>query len=180
MCTTGENALLLLKVLVVNSTAAGNAPSHHVIQTIILPMDQDSSSLVTKMEFLGSGPNAHIYIGTETDIYRVPVQTCSSYDSCCLCVTSRDPYCAFDTSSGSCTTFDATGQQGALIRDYISGDSGLCASTTGGGVTDVGVESTGTRMCSSSSPPPPPGPPPPSTSVNGGTGPGSSGKDSSI
>ena len=94
-------SLLLLKVLV-----GYKKRTHHIIQTTVLAEGSpDSTHFVTKMEQLGSGPDAHIYIGTETDLYRVPVQSCSSHSTCCQCVAARDPYCAYDTSAGYCVPF---------------------------------------------------------------------------
>lgn len=122
--------------------------SYHVISATVLPTESNSSHIVTKMEFQGSGPQAHVYIGTETDIFRVPVQSCSSYSSCCQCVVARDPYCAYDMSTKICASSDSSH---ALIQDLVGGNSERCAAATGSTDGDTTVP---VRTCSGPAPGP--------------------------
>ena len=82
------------------------------------------------MEIYDSGPSAYLYIGTETDIYRVPTQDCASYSTCCQCVAARDPYCAFDAAasepSGSCVAVGVADSSRDLRQDLTNGDTGVC------------------------------------------------------
>ncbi|RXM95497.1 Plexin-B2 [Acipenser ruthenus] len=45
----------------------------------------------------------HIYITTEKEVTRVPVQECHWRSSCQSCVTARDPYCGWCVAEGKCT-----------------------------------------------------------------------------
>ena len=114
----------MLKIFIPNIEGLDDLP-HHVIDTIVLPARPDSSHIVTTMQLLGSGPQAHLYVGTETDIYRVPVQRCDLHDTCCKCVTARDPYCGYDSTTELCAPVSAGTVD--LTQDLVAGDMQLCA-----------------------------------------------------
>lgn len=115
----------MLKVLV--RTMNDTTSYYHVIDTTVLSLalDDGLSHKVTKMQLHGEGASAHVYIGTETDIYRVPVQSCSAHTSCCLCVTARDPYCGFVSTAGTCVSLSTSGSQN-LVQDLVGGNTDAC------------------------------------------------------
>lgn len=116
------------------ATEVNGAPSQHVVETTVLPDRVGRSTKVTKMQLLGSGASAHVYVGTDTDLHRVPVQTCSaSYSSCCHCVASRDPYCGFDPISGNCVALGSTDSRQGLLQDLVGGNSDVCTVGTSSG-----------------------------------------------
>ncbi|XP_041114319.1 plexin-B2-like [Polyodon spathula] len=45
----------------------------------------------------------HIYVTTEKEVTRVPVQECHWRSSCQACVAVRDPYCGWCVAEGKCT-----------------------------------------------------------------------------
>lgn len=83
--------------------------------------------MVTKMEQYGTGTSAYIFIGTESNIYRIPVQSCSDYTTCVSCIKAKDPYCAFSKHSLSCAPTDQAGDSSRYIQDLENGDSSLCS-----------------------------------------------------
>ena len=143
----GDDALVMLKVLVKTQNGTTITSYYHVIDTTILsPAPSDNSShKVTKMQLYGEGASAHVYIGTETDIYRIPVQSCSAHTSCCECVTTRDPYCGFDKAAGTCVSLSTSNSQN-LTRDLVDGNTDVCLAS----VTIQAPVSTG-KLCNSKS-----------------------------
>ncbi|RXM91607.1 Plexin-B2 [Acipenser ruthenus] len=57
---------------------------------------------VNKNLFFDAGQD-HIYVTTEKEVTRVPVQECHWRSSCQSCVTARDPYCGWCVAEGKCT-----------------------------------------------------------------------------
>jgi hypothetical protein len=130
-----DDTLVLLKFLV---ATYDTSQSYHLIHTKELPttsLDLSSSPTVTKMEIYGSGPSAHIYMGTESDVYRFPVQDCASHSTCCRCVSARDPTCGFDTALGRCV-YAAVGSRQSLLQDLDSGNIDICRSQTSSPVSE--------------------------------------------
>ena len=79
------------------------------------------------MTLHGNGTSAHIYIGTENGIYRVPTADCERLTDCCSCVSATDPYCTYDISSSSCAAVGSTdSNRTSLIQDLARGNSTLC------------------------------------------------------
>ena len=75
----------------------------------------------------GSGADAHIFIGTENGIYRVPTADCARFTDCCLCVAARDPYCTYDLSTHTCLAVGSTdSDRENLLQDFAPGNSNLC------------------------------------------------------
>lgn len=118
----------MLKLLV--KTMNDTSDYYHVIDStrLILAPEDNSGHRVADMQLYGEGESAYIYIGTETDIYRMPVQSCPDYNSSCECITSRDPYCGFDGVSGTCVSLTTSNSQ-ILTQDLVNGTC-LTAETT--------------------------------------------------
>ena len=96
---------------------------YHVISTTLLGAD----TRVTKMLLRGSGTDAHIFIGTENGIYRVPTADCARFTDCCSCVAARDPYCTYDLTSHKCLAVGSTdSDRENLLQDFAQGNSSLC------------------------------------------------------
>ncbi|MGH0148805.1 UNVERIFIED_CONTAM: hypothetical protein FKN15_044866 [Acipenser sinensis] len=57
---------------------------------------------VNKNLFFDAGQD-HIYITTEKEVTRVPVQECHWRRGCQSCVAARDPYCGWCVAEGKCT-----------------------------------------------------------------------------
>ncbi len=123
---------------------------YHVIETTVLwtrPAGYTWQTMeVNKMELIGVGPDAHIYIGTESELFRIPVQSCSAHSTCCDCLASRDPYCAFPVTGQSCVARESIGAASQWIQDIQSGNTSLCTTVTTGsdasGTTDVATPKT--------------------------------------
>ena len=96
---------------------------YHVISTTLLGVD----TRVTKMLLRGSGADAHIFVGTENGIYRVPTADCARFTDCCSCVAARDPYCTYDLTSHKCLAVGSMdSDRENLLQDFTQGNSSLC------------------------------------------------------
>ena len=106
---------------------------YHISQSTVLRPDptntsQNSLPEITQIRLLGTGPQAHVYVGTTTGIYRVRTSQCGNYTDCCSCVEARDPYCAYDAAAQRCVAVNANhGGGSTLIQDVVNGDVGQCA-----------------------------------------------------
>ena len=128
----------LLKVVRTSSEVEDEAP-FHVSQT--LPLGTESE--ITQMKLYGTGNNSYVYIGTESGIYRVPGPNCGMEQDCCGCISSRNPYCAYDFQSEKCVAIsDENRGSPYLIQDVIGGNSQLCATLPEAVVTPATGEST--------------------------------------
>ena len=117
---SGLDELFLLKL-----TKPKSSLTFTQIQKISLPNNLKTSS-VTKMKLYGTGESAYIYVGTENNIYRVPVQSCSEFTTCFSCVQARDPYCAFSGSSLSCSPIAQFGNSNIYLQDLENGNTSKC------------------------------------------------------
>ena len=135
---SADGVLVLLKIVPRISDGAASS-DFHVIETTEL--SNITGSEVKKMELIGEGPDAHVYIGTESELFRVPVQSCSAHTTCCECVASRDPYCGFSVNDQTCMPPQGIGAVSPWIQDIETGDTGVCANTATSGdvaaTTDV-------------------------------------------
>ena len=120
----GENSLLLLKVAVYSTEESSS--HYRIIQTIPLSQNSSSSHKVVTMKMHRAVEQSYIYVGTETEIYRFQAHSCSQYNTCCECVTARDPYCAFDSSSQSCVVVSSVNDRSQLIQDVVTGSTAMC------------------------------------------------------
>ncbi|XP_072140083.1 semaphorin-4A-like isoform X2 [Mobula birostris] len=70
-----------------------------------------------------------LYIGSSTGVLRVPVSNCSAYPSCGECLLSRDPYCAWDSSSLNCRETRNQTHRQDWLQDIEKADAAtLCSS----------------------------------------------------
>ena len=120
--------VVLLKVTYVPSRTGNN---YHISQSMVLkpypPQNTTSLPEITQIKLLGTGPQAHVYVGTTTGIYRVPTSQCGNYTDCCSCVEARDPYCAYDAAAQKCVAVGANqGGSSTLIQDVVNGGIGQC------------------------------------------------------
>ena len=138
---------------------------YHISQSTVLRPDptntsQNSLPEITQIRLLGTGPEAHVYVGTTTGIYRVRTSQCGNYTDCCSCVEARDPYCAYDAAAQRCVAVDANHRGGStLIQDVVNGDVGRCAalgtpsvtpsSLTMSATTTMGIATTATTQIDS-------------------------------
>ena len=119
---------MLLKVTYV-PTRTGD--KYHISQSIVLTPDPRQPNAVlpeiTQLRLFGTGPEAHVYVGTTTGIYRVNTSRCENYTDCCSCVGARDPYCAYNATSQMCEAVSADQRVGStLVQDVANGDVGQC------------------------------------------------------
>ncbi|XP_048117666.1 semaphorin-7A [Alosa alosa] len=71
----------------------------------------------------------HLYVGTSTEIQRVPLADCSRYgDSCRECILSRDPYCGWDRAKRKCLAIPAgyNISTGALSQNLDQSNASIC------------------------------------------------------
>ena len=134
------------------------AEAHHISQTTPLSTATAEEQVkFTQMRLLGSGVDAHVYVGTSKGMHRVPVAQCASYADCCSCLEARDPYCGFDPHTQHCVPVTA-GNRGRLLQDVVGGEVGECMSVLRppSSAGSLPTYSTASRCFSSPSPPPSP------------------------
>ncbi|XP_062395689.1 semaphorin-7A [Sardina pilchardus] len=71
----------------------------------------------------------HLYVGTSTEIQRVPLADCSRYgDSCRECILSRDPYCGWDRAKRKCLAIPTgyNSSTGALSQNLDHSNASVC------------------------------------------------------
>ncbi|RXN20323.1 semaphorin-4A-like isoform X1 [Labeo rohita] len=61
-----------------------------------------------------------LFIGSSEGVFRVPVSNCSAYPNCADCVLARDPFCAWDSETRTCTTVSGIGSN--LRQDVENGN----------------------------------------------------------
>lgn len=124
--------VVLLKVTYVSSRLGDD--KCHISQEVVLDPEPDSESDsdeappdITEVRLHGTGSSAYIYVGTMTGIFRVSASRCEAYTDCCECLSARDPYCGFDTTSGQCVAIDDSNRNSEkIIQDVVNGDIGAC------------------------------------------------------
>lgn len=90
-------------------------------------MELGPYSTISQMKLHGSGSEAHIYVGNGNGIYGISAAECSTYTDCCSCLTSKDPYCAFDMSSHSCVAVTPSNRGSSyLVQDLVNGNNSIC------------------------------------------------------
>lgn len=126
--------IVLLKVTYIPSRVGDK---FHISQSVVLEPGQASGPEtiyrspprdITQMKLRGTGPQAQVYVGTTTGIYRVPTSQCGDYTDCCSCIEARDPYCAFDSTLLRCVAVeDGNRGSGSLVQDVVNGNVTMCA-----------------------------------------------------
>lgn len=70
-------------------------PSFLLFPPLHVQLDDDNQ--IEQMEIF----DGFLYINTLSHLYRVPLERCSRYLTCQDCAASRDPYCVWNTDSGT-------------------------------------------------------------------------------
>uniref|UniRef100_A0A8C3V4K9 Plexin-A1 n=1 Tax=Catharus ustulatus TaxID=91951 RepID=A0A8C3V4K9_CATUS len=78
-------------------------PSHQALQYENVVAHEGSSIL---RDLVLSPDRQHIYAMTEKQVTRVPVESCEQYESCELCLGSRDPHCGWCVLHNICSRKD--------------------------------------------------------------------------
>ncbi|XP_071216439.1 semaphorin-4E-like [Salvelinus alpinus] len=75
---------------------------------------------------LSSG-TGQLYAGSESGVVQIPVRDCGRYGSCLDCILARDPYCAWDTTSETCSSVLnlPTGSRN-MYQSLVHVDASLC------------------------------------------------------
>ncbi|KAL2098138.1 hypothetical protein ACEWY4_007345 [Coilia grayii] len=75
-----------------------------------------------------SKSTGHLFAGSEVGMVQMPLSSCGRYKFCADCVLARDPYCAWDLTSGQCTSLSPALAQAdrELIQNLQDGDTSLC------------------------------------------------------
>ncbi|KAM9762332.1 semaphorin-4E [Menidia menidia] len=68
-----------------------------------------------------------LYAGSELGAVQMPVSDCSRYKECVDCVLSRDPYCAWEPSSGLCSSVSSLYRPSdSAVQSLKEGDVSRC------------------------------------------------------
>ncbi|KAL8608030.1 hypothetical protein ACOMHN_023846 [Nucella lapillus] len=100
------------------SSGSGSRPVTCLIEDIkIVP-----NGLPRPVKAMKFSPNkGAIYMATEGNILKVPVQRCSRFKDSSTCIAARDPHCGWDTSQSKCTPPPEGNPHAAHWEQDISG-----------------------------------------------------------
>ncbi|XP_004068332.2 semaphorin-4E-like [Oryzias latipes] len=74
-----------------------------------------------------SSSKGQLYAGSDSSVIQMPVSNCGRYESCVDCVLSRDPYCAWDTSSEQCSRVHSLSSSSKnMVQSLEEGDVSEC------------------------------------------------------
>ncbi|KAM6921909.1 semaphorin-4E [Xenentodon cancila] len=74
-----------------------------------------------------SSTKGQLYVGSEFGAIQIPVSNCSRYWSCVDCILSRDPYCAWDTSTTQCSSsYSLTPSSNTALQSLKEGNVVQC------------------------------------------------------
>ncbi|KAK9390974.1 semaphorin-7A-like [Crotalus adamanteus] len=63
----------------------------------------------------------HLYVSTEFEVTRLPLQDCSQYNgNCWKCILAQDPYCGWDAAGKSCSAISQENHTNRLIQNLDS------------------------------------------------------------
>ncbi|CAL4059907.1 unnamed protein product [Meganyctiphanes norvegica] len=68
---------------------------------ILNPFPKNSSVVIETLKFLKDTNS--LYVGTDSEVIRIPVHRCSRYHSKESCLATQDPYCGWDTNRLECS-----------------------------------------------------------------------------
>ncbi|XP_017262872.1 semaphorin-4E [Kryptolebias marmoratus] len=85
-----------------------------------------------------SSSKGQLYAGSEFGVVQMPVSNCSRSESCEDCVLSRDPYCAWDSSSARCSSVSSLSPE-AAIQSLKEGNVTLCPPPDPGAVVNFAL-----------------------------------------
>ncbi|XP_051947504.1 plexin-A2-like [Xyrauchen texanus] len=81
-----------------------DGPPHGGIQYETLPVIKDGSPILRDMAF--SLDNSYIYVMSERQVTRVPIESCEQYGTCGECLSSGDPHCGWCVLHNMCSQRD--------------------------------------------------------------------------
>ncbi|XP_069489373.1 plexin-A2 [Ambystoma mexicanum] len=81
-----------------------DGPPHGGIQYEMLPVAKDGSAILRDMAF--SIEQRFLYVMSERQVYRVPVEACEQYSTCGECLSSGDPHCGWCVLHNMCSRRD--------------------------------------------------------------------------
>ncbi|KAM4574887.1 semaphorin-4E [Fundulus diaphanus] len=87
-----------------------------------------------------SSSKGQLYAGSESGAIQMPVSNCSRYQSCEDCILSRDPYCAWDSSSEHCSSvYSLPADRKTAVQSLKDGDVSQCPSPDPVAAVDVAL-----------------------------------------
>ncbi|XP_051515288.1 plexin-A2-like [Myxocyprinus asiaticus] len=81
-----------------------DGPPHGGVQYETLPVIKDGSPVLRDMAF--SLDNSYIYVMSERQVTRVPIESCEQYGTCGECLSSGDPHCGWCVLHNMCSQRD--------------------------------------------------------------------------
>ncbi|KAM4738506.1 semaphorin-4E [Anableps anableps] len=76
-----------------------------------------------------SSSKGQLYAGSESGVIQMPVSNCSRYQSCEDCILSRDPYCAWDSSTEQCSSVSSlSASPKTAVQSLKEGNVSQCPS----------------------------------------------------
>ncbi|KAH1170566.1 plexin-A2 isoform X1 [Mauremys mutica] len=81
-----------------------DGPPHGGIQYEMVPVFKDGSPILRDMAF--SIDQKYLYVMSERQVSRVPVESCEQYTTCGECLSSGDPHCGWCTLHHMCSRKD--------------------------------------------------------------------------
>ncbi|NWX20378.1 PLXA2 protein, partial [Aegotheles bennettii] len=103
-----------------------DGPSHGGIQYEMVTVFKDGSPVLRDMAF--SIDQKYLYIMSERQVSRVPVESCEQYTTCGECLSSGDPHCGWCTLHHMCSPRDSCERADEPYR--FAGSIGQCMSLT--------------------------------------------------
>ncbi|KAK6296182.1 hypothetical protein J4Q44_G00338950 [Coregonus suidteri] len=68
-----------------------------------------------------------LYAGSESGVVQIPVRDCGWYGSCLDCILARDPYCAWQTTSATCSSVSNSPTDSRnMYQSLIHVDASMC------------------------------------------------------
>ncbi|KAJ0032287.1 hypothetical protein NQD34_002368 [Periophthalmus magnuspinnatus] len=87
-----------------------------------------------------SSSSGQLYAGSEFSAVQMPLSNCSRYESCVDCILARDPYCAWDFSTGHCSSLSKPSSiSTTVIQSLKEGDVSKCPKPDPVAATDVAL-----------------------------------------
>lgn len=74
---------------------------HTCLLELLAPFPKNSSVTIHTMKFLKDTNS--LYLGTDSEVVRVPVHRCGHYKTQHACLAAKDPYCGWDTNRLECS-----------------------------------------------------------------------------
>ncbi|XP_021233233.1 plexin-A2 isoform X1 [Numida meleagris] len=82
-----------------------DGPPHGGIQYEVVTVFKDGSPVLRDMAF--SVDHKYLYVMSERQVSRVPVESCEQYTTCAECLSSGDPHCGWCTLHHTCSPRDS-------------------------------------------------------------------------